>query len=104
MFSDGFDRCLRCNRLKEYKQLHNNRCKDLNDCQSGNFIIVKSSRKGGFPYQGPSCIQAEVEPGKIYTDVDEAIADAKKLDKVNPVGFFVRQLFAVLITQSLPTT
>jgi hypothetical protein len=63
------------------------------------FIIMKSSRfelsKSNdikySPYNGPSCISADVEPGKVYDDLESAELDCLKLIKVNPVGFVVIQ-------------
>jgi hypothetical protein len=52
------------------------------------WFISKRSRNSG-PYTGPSCKKAGVEPGKIYTNLEEAQRDAVKLNYVNPVGFWV---------------
>jgi len=57
------------------------------------FIIVKSSRLGStFPYSGPTCSRAGVEPGKVYTFVSEAQRDAARLAAHNPVGFKVIEI------------
>jgi hypothetical protein len=56
------------------------------------YIICKNSRNESSPYSGPACKAAGIKPGKIYTDSNEAIEDAKKLTYVNPVGFIVHRL------------
>lgn len=58
------------------------------------YIIMKSSRSFDNPsaiwaYRGSTCIDAGVEPGKIYDDFESAQKDADKLTKYNPVGFVV---------------
>lgn len=53
------------------------------------YVITKSSRIPTGPYSGPSCEAAGVPENKIYDSKEEAIADAKKLSAVNPVGFKV---------------
>jgi hypothetical protein len=53
------------------------------------YYIHKISRLPTSPYSGPTCERAGVKPGKIYTDYNEALIDAKKLSAVNPVGFSV---------------
>jgi hypothetical protein len=54
-----------------------------------NYIIRKVSRDTKEPYLGISCTQAGIPTGKTYTDYNEALADASKLQSVNPVGFEV---------------
>jgi hypothetical protein len=51
--------------------------------------IHKKSRMPGFPYRGPTCDHAGVDPGKIYSDKIEAEMDARKLSRHNGVGFEV---------------
>lgn len=56
------------------------------------FIIYKSTRAPRINpqysgYSGPACIQANVQPGKVYLSEHEANADREKLNAVNPVGF-----------------
>jgi hypothetical protein len=53
------------------------------------YFIRKTTRTENFPYSGPSCEKAGVPEGKWYTDKSEAERDAKKLSKVNIVGFEV---------------
>ncbi|MCA6510309.1 MAG: hypothetical protein IM566_04280 [Pseudanabaena sp. M152S2SP2A07QC] len=60
------------------------------------YIINKSSRYCPEPYSGPTCAEAGVEEGKVYEEYDEAIADAAKLTRYNPVGFIVLDLQKVL--------
>jgi hypothetical protein len=54
------------------------------------YIIAKNGR---FPqrrsYDGPTCIRAGIEGGRVYLCKLDAEADAKALSKVNPVGFIV---------------
>lgn len=64
------------------------------------YIIRKTTRGGMTPYAGPTCARADVTPGVVYSDVQQANEDATKLSKVNPVGFEVvemqeDQLFAL---------
>lgn len=54
-------------------------------------IIKRTRLYDGKGYDGPTCKRANVEPGKTYTDVEDAIGDAFKLTKFNPVGFEVIQ-------------
>jgi len=54
------------------------------------YVIVKLSRTGTAAYTGPACATAGVEPGRVYTNLDKALADAARLSDVNPVGFDVR--------------
>ena len=61
------------------------------------FIIQKSSRARENPtalnaYSASTCIEAGIEPGKIYDCRDEAQRDADRLTKYNPVGFVVTPL------------
>lgn len=55
------------------------------------FVLRKKSRweRNIHPYQGWSCAMAGITPGQIYTDENLAETDARKLSKVNPVGFDV---------------
>lgn len=62
------------------------------------WIIVKSCRDSNTPYEGPSCKEAGVKPGKIYSDRKEAMQDAAKLTLYNPVGFVVKE-YQECITQ-----
>ena len=57
------------------------------------WIIMKKTRA----YPGPTrrnaycntetCVEAGVEPGKVYDDEEEAKRDAEKLGQANTVGF-----------------
>lgn len=58
------------------------------------YIIRKSSRDTLQPYSGASCAISGVPEGKVYEDRKEAMADAAKLSKVNPVGFEVHEITA----------
>ncbi len=55
------------------------------------YVLRKKSRWSPTPrpYEGWSCEKAGVAPGQIYTDKNLAEKDARKLSKVNPVGFDV---------------
>ena len=53
------------------------------------WIIVKKSRGGREPYDGPACESAGVPRGRRYILKENAEADAAKLAEVNPVGFDV---------------
>jgi len=55
------------------------------------FVIMKASRMylGGKGYTGPTCDHADVKPGKVYKRKADAVRDAGKLSKCNPVGFEV---------------
>lgn len=54
------------------------------------YHIIKASRtyEGG-GYEGISCQQAGVEPGKTYDYMSDAVSDMVKLTAVNPVGWTV---------------
>lgn len=63
------------------------------------FIIVKSGRyideaqaSPADAYAGPTCLKANVPPGKVYANFAAAQADAQKLTAHNPVGFEVLTL------------
>ena len=57
------------------------------------YIINKSSRYPVMcPYSGPTCVDAGVEPGKVYNNLEDALRDAKKLSSKNIVGFRVLTL------------
>ncbi len=54
------------------------------------YHITKNTRGyHGLGYAGISCQQAGIEPAQTYATLDAAIADAKKLSAVNPVGWQV---------------
>lgn len=53
------------------------------------FIIRKSTRCEVWPYSGPSCDRAGIVAGKIYESEELAQTDARKLAKVNGVGWHV---------------
>ncbi len=53
------------------------------------YFIRKASRSGSSPYSGPSCQQAGVIPGRVYTSRAEASRDAARLSRYNRVGFEV---------------
>lgn len=55
------------------------------------YVIVKSSRLygGGVGYSGIACERAGVDAGKVYQSKEEALIDAEKMTRVNPVGFRV---------------
>ena len=54
------------------------------------YHIIKASRTyEGKGYEGISCQQAGVEPGKTYDHMSDAVADMAKLSVVNPVGWTV---------------
>lgn len=58
------------------------------------FIIMKKTRSFDNPtkvwaYCGPTCKNAGIEPGKVYSNFDEAQKDADALGQYNPVGFVV---------------
>ena len=53
------------------------------------YIIHKSTRYPGWPYQGPACEAVGIEPGKVYSSRQEAERDAERLTAHNPVGFLV---------------
>lgn len=54
------------------------------------YIITKRSRIVESAYKGPSCVVAGVKPGLLYTNLEDAVRDAKELTRVNPAGFVVR--------------
>ena len=63
------------------------------------WIIMKASRsKPDFTvnessaYCGPAAESAGIPMGQVYSSVEQARADAKKLSSVNPVGFHVVQI------------
>ena len=57
------------------------------------WVIHKSSRlPEQTSYDGPTCEAAKVKGGQIYFTKKSAEKDAKKLSKVNPVGFKVSKL------------
>ena len=57
------------------------------------YVIHKWSRTpGSVSYDGPTCQNAGVVGGQIYTDFDLAKSDASKLSECNPVGFVVSTL------------
>jgi hypothetical protein len=62
------------------------------------YIIMKRTRAYDNPtprnaYQNwDTCQEAGVEPGMVYFDKDDAEYDARRLGKVNPVGFVVIEL------------
>ncbi len=60
-------------------------------CNEPLYVIIKSSRLylGGPGYSGPACLEANIEPGKIYESFEEASKDAKLLTKFNSIGFTV---------------
>lgn len=52
------------------------------------YILRKVSRSGTSPYAGPSCENAGVPPGKVYTSYNEALVDCQLLNAFgSPVGF-----------------
>lgn len=52
------------------------------------YHIVKASRAyEGRGYNGITCQQAGVEPGKTYDSEGDALGDAIKMQAVNPVGW-----------------
>ena len=65
---------------------------------SKQFIIMKRTRAYDNPtprnaYCNPdTCRMAGVKPRLVYSDILQAESDAKKLGKVNPVGFTVIEL------------
>ena len=56
------------------------------------WYIVKRTRVSDSPYIGPSCAKANVKPGRTYEHRGTAQRDARRLSKVNPVGFDVKEL------------
>ncbi len=57
------------------------------------YVITKWSRTpGSVSYNGPACKHAGVIGGRVYTDEQEALADAKRLSDVNPIGFIVSEV------------
>lgn len=57
------------------------------------YVIMKASRyyRGGPGYMGPTCDMAGVAPARIYNSYEDAMADAKRLNAYNPVGFLVEE-------------
>ena len=54
------------------------------------FKIVKASRIfSGTGYTGPTCTKADTESNQTYEDIEVAKQDARKMSKINPVGFNV---------------
>jgi hypothetical protein len=62
------------------------------------YIIMKRTRAYDNPkrcdaYQNwDTCQEAGVEPGMVYFDIEDTEYDARRLEKVNPVGFVVAEL------------
>lgn len=56
------------------------------------YFIHKASRLANSPYTGSTCYKAGIDPGKEYSNKEEAQIDADKLSKANPVGFVVSPL------------
>jgi hypothetical protein len=57
------------------------------------WIIMKASRayRGGIGYTGPTCANAGIEPGQLYSTQQAAERDAALLSDYNPVGFTVEK-------------
>lgn len=63
------------------------------------YIIIKASRspanltaRTSDAYQGPTCNTASVPTGQVYTNLEAAKSDAKKLKTYNIVGFRIWQI------------
>lgn len=67
-----------------------NRGENMSDTK---YIVRKISRcyNGGPGYAGPSCKNAGITPGAIFSTRKEAELAAKKLTEYNPVGFTVEE-------------
>lgn len=57
------------------------------------YVIIKSSRiyHGGTGYTGITCMNAGVEPGKIYDDKESAQRAVDLLTEHNGVGFTIEE-------------
>lgn len=52
------------------------------------FHIIKSSRiYEGRGYNGPTCVLAGIEGGKLYNTIEEAMKDAELMSEHNNIGF-----------------
>jgi hypothetical protein len=65
------------------------------------YIINKLSRYTSTPYSGPTCDQAGVEKGVVYTDYGMALRDVEALNDFNDVGFKVVDFQEVLDKENL---